>query len=86
MHAASPTPEEVDQAAQALDGVRSQWLARPGVTGLDVGLSDDPSGLAIRVFVKQKRARNDLPAHEVFPDQLGGFPVEIVEATFEPQE
>lgn len=73
-------PSEVDAAVAELDKVRADWIARPYVTGVDVGLRREGEGLAIRVYVEPGRALD-----EPLPDRLGRFPVEVIEARFEPQ-
>jgi hypothetical protein len=73
-------PSEVDAARAELDKVRSEWLARPAVTGVDVGLRRGGEGLAIRVYVSSEAS-----VEEAFPERVGRFPVEMVEATFGPQ-
>jgi hypothetical protein len=76
---------EVEEAVAALDKVRLEWLARPWVTGVDVGLRRGGEGLSIRVYVRRKRVGDTAAAEEAFPERLGRFPVEVIEATFEPQ-
>jgi hypothetical protein len=78
-------PSEVEEAVAELDNVRSEWLARPGVTGVDVGLRRRGDGLAIRVYVEPKQTREARPPEAAFPERLGRFPVEVIEARFEPQ-
>lgn len=82
-----PDPETVQAATTELDRVRREWLARPGVTGVDVGF--DPAGeidqVAIRVYVERKLPRTELPPHEIFPQRLGPFPVRVIEASFGPE-
>jgi hypothetical protein len=72
---------EVDAARAELDTVRSEWLAKPAVTGVDVGLRRGGEGLALRVYVSSEEAAET----EAFPEQVGRFPVEVVKATFGPQ-
>ncbi len=77
---------DVADAVRELDSVRADWLRRPGVTGVDVGFSRTGGGaVAIRVYVERKLPRAALPEHDVFPERLGRFPVEVIEATFGPQ-
>ena len=78
-------PAEVEQAVAELDQVRSEWLGRPGVTGVDVGLARQREGLAIRVYV-QPGGADASSAERGFPERLGRFPVEVIEAAFEPQQ
>jgi hypothetical protein len=83
-------PESKVQAAiSELDKVRGDWLARPNVNAVDVGLKFKDGQLtdelAIRVHVKRKLPREELQAHELFPTQLGGFSVDVIEANYVPQ-
>jgi hypothetical protein len=56
------------------------------VTALDVGYrlrNGRPTDeLAIRVHVERKRPTASLPVEELFPAQLGGFPVDVIQATY----
>lgn len=89
-----PTKKVVEEAIEALDGVRREWLRRPGVTAVDVGfkikgetLTDE---IAIRVHVARKVPVAELPNSEVFnetgktPKKVGGFPVDVIEAKYGP--
>lgn len=88
-----PSQSETDAAIAALDTVRKQWMRRPGVTAVDVGYkisnNELTDVLAVRVHVGRKRAVADLSAAEVFNDtdnqqQVAGFPVDVIEATYGP--
>lgn len=91
-----PSPELVDDAVKALDGVRREWLRRPGVTAVDVGykISDDEitDAVALRVHVARKIPVAELAASEVFnesdgtPAEVNGFPVDVIEATYGPSD
>jgi hypothetical protein len=77
---------ELNAAIEELDQVREEWLKRPGVTAVDVGykiqdgvLTDQ---LAIRVHVRRKLSPEALPEHELFPEHLGRFSVDVIEATY----
>jgi len=78
--------KNMEEAVVELDKVREEWMKRPGVTALDVGyefkggkMTDQ---LAIRVHVRRKLPVEALPANEVFPDKLGRFPVDVIEAVY----
>jgi hypothetical protein len=88
----TPAKKTVDDAIEALDTVRREWLRRPGVTAVDVGfkikgdeLTDD---VAVRVHVARKIAVPELARSEVFNEtgkadkKVGGFPVDVIEATY----
>ena len=81
---------ELDAALIDMNNVRNDWLRRPGVTAVDVGfkikdgeLTDE---LAIRVHVKRKLPREAIPEYERFPEQVGAFSVDVIEAEYGPQD
>lgn len=80
------SPAEVEEAAAELDKVRSEWLERPEVTGMDVGLRRGGGGVAIRVSVRQMPSPDASPSELGFPERLGRFPVEVSEKRYEPQQ
>jgi hypothetical protein len=81
--------EEVDAAIAELNNVRADWLKRPGVTAVDVGFkiteTEITDELAIRVHVKRKLPREAIPEYELFPEHLGSFSVDVIEADYGPQ-
>lgn len=86
---------KVEEAVAQLDAVRSEWLRRPGVTGVDVGFKisgeELTEQLAIRVHVERKLPPEALPDYEVFtvsgqPETLGAFPIDVIEATYAPSQ
>lgn len=89
-----PKNEVVDDAIEALDGVRREWLRQPGVTAVDVGykISDDTltDTVALRVHVGRKLPVAELEKSQVFnesgktPKKVAGFPVDVIEATYAP--
>lgn len=91
-----PTNKVVEDAIAALDGVRREWLRRPGVTAVDVGFKITGDQLtdqvAIRVHVGRKMPAAELAKSEVFnetgktPRKVGGFPVDVIEATYGPSD
>ena len=68
----------VKQAAEA------ELLARPGVTGVDIGFKEvggKPTGtLAIRVLVAEKKA---VPKTQLIPSTIEGIPTDVIERKFE---
>ncbi len=80
-------PSEVADAERELDSARSELLRRPGVTGVDIGLrrGGEAGGVAVRVYVERKLPPEAVPKHELLPERLGRFPVEVVEASFGPE-
>lgn len=77
--------ELIDEAVAELDRVREDWLQRPGVTAVDVGLAVEAGRrldeLAIRVHVR----KDDPGVRAVFPERLGKFRVSFIEADYGPQ-
>ena len=77
--------EQVSEAISVLERVRVNWLRRPGVTAVDVGLrihGGQPTGeLALRAHVARKR---QVPEDEVIPESVGGFSTDVIEAVYEP--
>jgi len=81
--------KEVKEAIAELDRVRGEWLSRPGVTGVDVGLLMKEGGLTdeigIRVKVRKKLPPDEVPDGELFPPKLGRFPVQVTESRPAPE-
>jgi hypothetical protein len=79
----APDPEQARKAEQALQKIAGEWLSRPGVVSVEVarrrkgGVPTDE--VAIRVTVRSKRPRAEIPDDELFPDSLDAIPVDIVE-------
>lgn len=80
---------ELDAALNELNKVRAEWLRRPGVTAVDVGYKfkggEMTDELAIRVHVRRKLPPEALSEHELFPERLGEFSVDVIEAEYGPQ-
>ena len=80
---------EIDAAMDELNKVRRSWLRRPGVTAVDVGykITDDEltDELAIRVHVQRKLPPEALSEHELLPERLGEFSVDVMEVQYGPQ-
>jgi endonuclease G len=78
--------EEMAHAERVLNRVRSQWLQRPGVTAVDLGFKwshgQMTGQLAIRVHVAEKKAPSELSQEELFPEEVEGVPVDVIEATY----
>jgi endonuclease G len=83
------TPEELAKAEQILDSVRDEWLEREGVTAVDLGFKwskGQMTGLlSLRVHVAKKKDVADLDESELFPEEVDGLPVDVIEATYAPQ-
>ncbi|MCL4262383.1 MAG: hypothetical protein KJ069_04180 [Anaerolineae bacterium] len=80
------TPEEMAKAQAVLAKVQTEWLAREGVTAVDLGFEWShgvmTGRLAIRVHVALKKPRAELSEEELFPQEIEGIPVDVIEATY----
>jgi hypothetical protein len=78
-----PDPDATEAAQRLLAGVADEWMGRPGVISVEVarrrldGVPTDEVG--IRVTVEHKRPASAVPESELFPDDLQGVPVDVVE-------
>lgn len=63
--------------------VEEDLLNLPGVTGVDVGYKSvggqKTDVLAIRVYVREKK---DVPEGEAIPEQIQGFPTDVIQRRF----
>jgi hypothetical protein len=77
---------EMVHAEEVLEKVRAEWLQRPGVTAIDLGFEWSQGvmtgRLAIRVHVAQKKPIAELSDEELFPQEVEGVPVDVLEATY----
>ena len=82
-------PEKITQANAVLESVRDKWLQRPGVTAVDLGFKwsqgEMTPQVAVRVHVRRKKPVAELSADELFPRELDGVPVDVIEASYRPQ-
>lgn len=80
------SPEEMEKAQAVLAKVQAAWLAREGITAVDLGFkwSDGKmtDQLAIRVHVIQKKPTSALDEEALFPKEVEGIPVDVIEATY----
>ncbi len=80
------TPEEMAKAQAVLAKVQAEWLTRAGVTAVDLGFKWSQGAmtgqLAIRVHLAQKKPLAELNEGELFPKQVDGIPVDVIEATY----
>ncbi|GJM42608.1 MAG: hypothetical protein DHS20C20_28900 [Ardenticatenaceae bacterium] len=79
-------PEEMEHATAVLNSVRDNWLARDGVTAVDLGFKWSQGlmtgKLSIRVHVSQKKPLAELTEADLFPEELEGIPVDVIEAEY----
>ncbi|HRQ41039.1 MAG TPA: hypothetical protein PLD25_24245 [Chloroflexota bacterium] len=80
------TPEEMAKAQAVLEKVQVDWLAQEGVTAVDLGFEWSHGAmtgrLAIRVHVARKKPPTELSEDELFPKEIEGIPVDVIEATY----
>lgn len=80
------SPEQMAQATAVLNSVRDNWLARDGVTAVDLGFKWSQGlmtgKLSIRVHVAHKRPVSELTEAEMFPKEINGIPVDVIEAEY----
>ena len=80
------SPEQMAHATAVLNSVRDDWLAREGVTAVDLGFKWSQGlmtgQLSIRVHVAQKRPADQLSEAQLFPEELQGIPVDVIEAEY----
>ncbi len=83
------SPEELERAETVLDSVRTEWLKRPGVTAVDLGFKwkagQMTDTLSIRIHVARKKLNFELNEIELFPKELQGIPVDVIEASYAAQ-
>ena len=79
-------PEEMEHATAVLNSIRDNWLARDGVTAVDLGFKWSQGlmtgKLSIRVHVSQKKPLAELTEADLFPEELEGIPVDVIEAEY----
>lgn len=79
----NPDPATTEAAIAALDSVVDEWMRRRGVVSVEVARrwrgqqATDEVGL--RVTVERILPQDEVPAGELFPDDVDGVPVDIVE-------
>ncbi len=80
------SPEDMEQATAVLNSVRDDWLARNGVTAVDLGFKWShglmTGKLSIRVHVAQKLPMAEIAEADLFPDELEDLPVDVIEAKY----
>ena len=78
-----PDQESTEAAIAALDTVVDEWMRRRGVVSVEVARrwrGQQPTDeVGIRVTVERILPEHDVPEGELFPDDVDGIPVDIVE-------
>lgn len=75
------------QLQQAYEEAREDYIGRENVTGVDIGYkyveghrTDD---IVVRIHVKEKREL--VPEAEMFPEEINGIPVDVIQAVYQVQ-
>lgn len=83
------TPGDIVKAEKILDSIKDEWLDRPGVVAVDMGFrwtkGEMTTELSIRVHVVDKKPSSQLSKEELFPEEVGGITVDVIEVTYVPQ-
>jgi endonuclease G len=74
------------QLQQAYEEVRKDYIGRENVTGVDIGYkyvegrrTDD---IVVRIHVKEKIPQFALEAEEIFPEEINGIPVDVMQCVY----
>lgn len=66
----------------------ARYAHRDNVTGIDIGYkyrNGQPTKIiAIRLHVKEKIPKSGLEASELFPEEIEGFPVDVIQGNYKP--
>ena len=77
------------QVQQAYEKAYKSYMSREDVTGVDVGYKytdgQKSNNMVVRIHVKEKIDESNLEASEIFPKQIDGIPVDVIEAVYQPQ-
>lgn len=80
------TPGIDDRLIAVYHKVLAKYGHRPEVTGVDIGLQRrsgmETGVLAVRVHVLEKVAKRYLTGRELFPRQIDGVPIDVIEAAY----
>lgn len=80
-----PDPAAVDRATETLDTVAADWVTRRGVLAVEVARrwkdGSVTNEVAIRVTLERLLPRDDVPEGELFPSEVEGVPVDLVEGS-----
>lgn len=81
--------DEMETLLKVLKAHEKELRSRKGVYKVDVGyrwIDGKMTGeLALRVHVKEKKPVNELAATDVVPEEIAGFPVDVIESNIELQ-
>ena len=78
--------ERTSEIRRIKQEIEAALLALPGVTGVDIGHKtiggEKTSELAIRVYVAEKKAPEEIPASERVPETIEDIPTDVIERRF----
>lgn len=85
-------PSKRSETIKTIDDAYNEALARyahrANVTGIDIGYKytegEVTDALAIRLHVKEKIPKSALEAAELFPEEIEGFPVDVIQGNYKP--
>ena len=73
----------LEQMKQAEDNFHPKAMSIPGVHATGIGFKEIAGELtdtmAIRIYVTKKKPLSEVPAGERIPEQIGGFPTDVIE-------
>jgi len=76
------------QEISAYEEALKRYGSRDNVTAVDIGFKykdgKQQNSYAVRIHVREKIPASALEAAELFPESIGGIPVDIIEAVYEP--
>jgi endonuclease G len=76
------------QLQQAYQKAFKAYMGRDNVTGIDVGYKYDngqrTDDIVVRIHVREKIPESALEAAEVFPKEIDGVPVDVIQAIYRP--
>jgi endonuclease G len=74
------------QLQQAYEEARRDYIKRGDVTGVDIGYkyvegrrTDD---IVVRIHVKEKKSETALEVEEIFPKEINGIPVDVIQGVY----
>ncbi|NOX54283.1 MAG: hypothetical protein GXP27_07535, partial [Planctomycetes bacterium] len=86
--ASADESQRLRRAREVLARHARRLMRRRGVTGVDVGFRTRRDRvtreITIRIHVERKRPLRELSANQVFPAQIEGMPVDVVERNYRP--
>lgn len=66
----------------------ARYAHRGNLTGIDIGYKyadgEATDILAIRLHVKEKIPKSALEAADLFPEEIEGFPVDVIQGNYKP--